>query len=239
MPQIGQLLHITASFASPVMWVFEDPHNVGWNVPTGSMLGNGFAWGQQSHLLAWIFWVCGVDNLIPQQVYCSMNHCSTTGADIAHSATITCANQVVFNVSGTALLPGSEYAATRVGKQVRIQIYGSQGALFYEGDDERADSGRLEFRGTNGDASHQILYNSFQFENATTQGCGPESVADFVQMCCDTNYHNHHDDNNSSSSSSQNVHNCANARVGLRTVQTLEAMYRSHATKSVVQVRES
>ena len=41
MHRIGRLRHITASFASPVMFIFEDPANKGWNEPSGTMLGNG------------------------------------------------------------------------------------------------------------------------------------------------------------------------------------------------------
>mmetsp|Transcript_4991 Transcript_4991/g.6503 ORF Transcript_4991/g.6503 Transcript_4991/m.6503 type:complete len:397 (+) Transcript_4991:157-1347(+) len=234
MPKIGTLLHVSSSFASPVMWVFEEPKNTGWNVPTGTMQGNGFAWGQQSHLLAWIYFVCGVDDLKPLKVFCNMNHTPKTGADISHSACISCVNNVVFNLSGTALLPGSEYAHVRIGKQVRIQIYGSKGAILYEGDDEFPDSGKLEYRAADG--STEVLHDSFQFENATTEGCGPESVANFVQMCCSGS---NGGTKKGGVSGTNEIYNCADARVGLRTVQTLEAMYRSHASQSLVDIRDT
>lgn len=37
---------VSAFFASPLSWIFDDPANTGWNEPDGSeeMLGNGFAW---------------------------------------------------------------------------------------------------------------------------------------------------------------------------------------------------
>ena len=37
---------VSAFFASPLSWIFDDPANTGWNEPddSGEMLGNGFAW---------------------------------------------------------------------------------------------------------------------------------------------------------------------------------------------------
>jgi hypothetical protein len=50
-----------------------------WNEPSGSMLGNGFGWGQMAHPLAWLF---RVTSLQPLTVSCVMSHCRETGADI-------------------------------------------------------------------------------------------------------------------------------------------------------------
>ena len=76
---IGDLRHVTASFVSPLTWIFEDPSNVGWNKPSNNMLGNGFAWGQSSHILSWIYHVTKLD---PKKVFCVMTHSEITGADV-------------------------------------------------------------------------------------------------------------------------------------------------------------
>ena len=104
---IGDIRHITAFFASPLMWIFDDPDNKGWNEPQGNMQGNGFAWGQSCHLLGWIFQVC--PNLVPEAVFCAMNNSEKTGADIAHAATIICKGNAIMSVSGTTLLPGNAH----------------------------------------------------------------------------------------------------------------------------------
>lgn len=39
--RIGRIRHVTAFFASPLMWIFDDPGNRGWNEPTEGMIGNG------------------------------------------------------------------------------------------------------------------------------------------------------------------------------------------------------
>lgn len=148
-----------------------------------------------------------------------MNHLETTGADIAHSASIMCNDDVVMSLSGTTLMPGSQYAKEQIGKQVRIQLFGTKGAMFYEGDDAHPSSGKLVFRSPDGTA--EILEDSFAFESIET--C-PESVEQFVQLCA------------SSKTDDDKNPNCSNAMVGLRTVQTLEAMYRSHASQSLVDV---
>ena len=47
---------------SPLLFLFDDPRNTGWVKPTGTMVqsdgsGNGFGWGQLSHLLGWVLFV--------------------------------------------------------------------------------------------------------------------------------------------------------------------------------------
>jgi hypothetical protein len=50
---------------SPLMFLFDDPANDGWVKPSGTMVqpdgsGNGFGWGQASHVLAWVLHVGGL-----------------------------------------------------------------------------------------------------------------------------------------------------------------------------------
>ena len=214
---IGSIRHINASMASPLSWLFGHPGNLGWNEPTEGMLGNGFAWGQSSHLLAWVYEVTG-DEVNPQHVYCAMNHSETSGADLSHSATIRCGNAIVMSLSGTCLLPGNEHGDPPVGKEIHIQIYGSDGALFYIGNDHDPSSGRLELRRGKNDTSGEegsvkVFCGElgFHFENTDKDGTGPESLQSFISACLGR----------------KNYCKGASSQVGLKSIQTLDAMYRS------------
>ena len=183
--RLGKICHVSASFASPLKWIFHDPENDGWNKPTGNMLGNGFGWGQSSHLLAFLFHI--LPDLNPVNVYCRMTHSKTTGADIAHSATVECLDlkskeTVVMNVSGTSLLPGNQYSNPPIAKLVQIDVYGEDGSLHYSGNDLDPSSGSLDFRATNG--SVEVLCDRFEFEAYDNEHYGPESIQNFVELCC-------------------------------------------------------
>ena len=215
---IGEIRHITGFFASPLSWIFEDPSNKGWNEPTpGLMLGNGFSWGQQSHLLSWIYHVSG-PSLKPECVFCTMGYSHKTGADVSHSATIQCNNGATFSLSGTSLLPGNAHSDPPVAKQIKIKIYGSKGALIYMGDDRDKNSGRLELR-IGGEEAGEREGNievyceelGFLFEELDQDGIGPQSLQNFIAACL----------------GEKDYYNGADSLVGLKSVQTLDAMYRS------------
>ena len=227
--KIGSVKHITAFFASPLTSIFEDPANKGWNEPDDGMLGNGFAWGQSSHLFAWLFHVC--PDLQPTDVFCSMVHSAKTGADVSHSATIRCKKGTsnsdddqeefsVLSVSGTSLLPGDAHSDPPVGKQIQIKIFGSDGALLYQGDDRNPNSGQLELRDPSGRV--EVLHPEFVFENLDHDGLGPESLQNFVQLCA--------------GNSKDDIYVGANVTDGLRTIQVIEAMYRSQHSQRQEQV---
>ena len=219
---IGDIRHITAFFASPLMWIFDDPDNKGWNEPQGNMQGNGFAWGQSCHLLGWIFQVC--PNLVPEAVFCAMNNSEKTGADIAHAATIICKGNAIMSVSGTTLLPGNAHSNPPVGKKIFIHIYGTKGALLYDGNDLDCMSGKLELRQDAVNDGHPKFpcgeEVGFDFENIAQNGNGPESIQAFLDACSGKN----------------DYYIGADSMLGLRTVQTMEAMYRSNASKELEQV---
>jgi predicted dehydrogenase len=211
--RLGRIRHITAFFAAPLKWLFDDPANRGWNEPSDGMLGNGFAWGQSSHLFAFLYHIC--PNLQPVDVFCTMAHSEKTGADISHSATIRCSDgkekeYVVMSVSGTSLLPGSEYSDPPISKRINIEVFGDEGSLCYKGNDRESSSGRLEIR--RNDGSIEVLHETFHFENTSPDGLGPESLQLFVQLCC----------GNWDRSLGSDV------MEGLRSIQTIDAMYRSH-----------
>jgi hypothetical protein len=77
---------VAAFFAAPLKWLFNNPAMKGWNEATDGMLGNGFAWGKLSPLFAFLYHVC--PDLQPVDVFCTMMHLETTGADVSHLATI-------------------------------------------------------------------------------------------------------------------------------------------------------
>ena len=232
---IGTVRMVTAMFASPLMWIFDDPSNKGWNEPSHGMVGNGFGWGQSSHLLGWVFHVLGAERLIPRTVHCVMTHSAKTGADICHAAIITCTHNggslrrnidgttgnssappVILSLSGTCLLPGCEHGEgdDTVGKQIQISIFGTDGSIQYAGDDSDPTSGSLEVRlssrhGKLG-SNQSSPDTGFHFENTDTDGTGPESLQSFIDACNGLEYYKG-----------------AGSLLGLRTVQVLDAMYRS------------
>lgn len=213
---IGDIKHVTAFMGSPLIWIFDDTKNKAWNEPSGTMIGNGFAWGQSSHILAWIFHVTGLD---PSKVFCAMNHSDKTGADVSHSATIICECGSNMSLSGTTLIPGNAHSDPPVGKLIRIKIFGSKGAIVYSGDDRDLNSGRLEFRKLDGSIEEMLPGKGFLFENTDDQGYGPESLQSFLNACIGKNFVE-----------------AANSACGLKTVKTIDAMYRSSISFNVESV---
>ena len=208
--KIGTVRHVTAFFASPLSWIFDDPAQKNWNEPDDEMIGNGFAWGQSSHLLSWIYHVCGND-VKPKKVFCTMDHSEATGADISHSATIICQQPGVnMSISGTTLLPGNAHSEPPVAKQIRIKIFGTEGAIIYTGNDRDSISGKLELRKKCGSA--EIPCDNFLFENLDQDGTGPESLQSFIDACLGR----------------EDYYIGADSIVGMRSVQTIDAMYRSN-----------
>lgn len=212
--RIGKVKHIKAMFAAPLKSVFEDPENKGWTEPSEGMDGNGFGWGQSTHLFAFLFHVC--PDLVPERVYCDMVHSEATGADISFSATITCQDGAIIGASGTTLLNGDAHSDPPVGKRVMVEIYGDKGSVFFSGVDLEPKSGRLELYDEDGNM--EVLHEEFAFENLTSQ---PESLQGFVELC-----------------RGGDVYEGATVEVGLRAVQTVEAMYRSNKTSQVEQVQD-
>jgi predicted dehydrogenase len=211
--KLGTIRHVTAFFASPLSWIFDDPSHTGWNEPTGGMLGNGFGWGQQTHVVAWIWHVTGLQ---ATTVYCQMTHSETTGADVAQAATITCTNGAVVSISGTSVLPGHAHSDPPVGKRVVLEIYGSKGALLYSGIDTDPSSGKLEL--VDPDGKSEIVCDSFLFEDLDNTGIGPASLQSWIAAC----------------QGKDDYENGADSALGLQTIQTVAAMYESHATKQVI-----
>mmetsp|Transcript_8108 Transcript_8108/g.17556 ORF Transcript_8108/g.17556 Transcript_8108/m.17556 type:complete len:586 (+) Transcript_8108:157-1914(+) len=269
--EIGKIRHISASMNGPLMWLFDDPKNHSWVSKTpwktgtfpskeeenaadekAAMHGNGYAWGQIAHILAWIYQVVGADDVaVPREVYCTMRHAVNTGADVALVAVITCLDGVVFSLTGTALLPGSQYADPPIGKQIRIELYGDSGCLTYGGDDRLPESGRLELRktapgkATDGQSefpcsdrnwSEQLggelatnLKDGFYFEDGEQSGTGPGSMKAFLDAC--TTSSSQYFEGKDPSSPADN-----DSLIGLRTVQIIDCMYRSSISGNVEKI---
>jgi predicted dehydrogenase len=226
----------------PLMWLFDDPKNEAWVTKYPSMNGNGYAWGQLAHVLAWIYNVLGAgtakdDTAIPTKVYCNMTHAPNTGADVSLAAVITCKDGITFSLDGTALLPGSQYADPPIGKHIRVEMFGTKGSLMYKGDDKKPETGRLELRKSAAGkddgrseypcAKEEGVDDGFFFEDGDPSGTGPGSMKAFLDACrtsskrFDNSLVEHVDENDDETA----VVN--DSLVGLRTVQIIDAMYRS------------
>ena len=281
----------------PLMWLFNDSANHAWvsKTPwkTGSttpdevenahntdeqqrpMIGNGYAYGQIAHVLAWIYAVLGtgetkkqdnvadnddhtntnkIDIAIPTKVYCNMSHAVNTGADISFAAVITCHDGVTFALSGTALLPGSQYADPPIGKHINIEMFGEEGCLLYCGDDRIPESGRLELRKTaigkkedgqsifpcsdnERDWSTQLgdeLKDGFYFEDGEQDGLGPGSMRVFLDACRNSAMQYARGMQHDMHTTTTSVVN--DSLIGLRTVQVIDAMYRSSISGNVEEI---
>ena len=180
---IGKVEHVACAMHSPLLWLFDDPANVGWTRPTGSMRGNGFAWGQLSHLLAWVLQCTG---LRPVDVSCSMVFSPNSGADMHDAAVFSCENGASISLTGTGAVPGnahgddSDESHPHSGKHVSVRVFGDAGSLVYEGDDQDPSSGDLVVLTRSGD---RRVEPGFLFENYEDTGTGPESVQAFIKAC--------------------------------------------------------
>ena len=153
-----------------------------------------------------------------------MSHAPNTGADISFAAVINCNDGVTFSLAGTALLPGSQYADPPVGKLIKIELFGEEGSLMYGGDDKIPQSGRLELRkkaAGKEDGKVEYMSDGFYFEDGEQEGTGPGSMKAFLDACRASSMHCCQGKRTSSST----VKN--DSLIGLRTVQIIDAMYRS------------
>jgi predicted dehydrogenase len=208
---VGEVEHVNCYMGSPLLWLFDDPSNIGWTKPSGTMTGNGFGWGQLSHTLAWVYQVTG---LTPKSVFANMHFSKRSGADLYDSATILCTNGATVSVQGVATLPGKNPVAS---KQITNQVFGSEGFIEYSGDDQDPLSGNLLLRRHDG---HTETHEGFLFENYEDTGMGPESLCAFVDGC----------------RGDTGVWNGCDADIGVRTVVTIDAMYKSAATGLAITV---
>lgn len=257
--QIGNIRHISASMNGPLMWLFNNASNHSWVSRTpwsktedllaedqadrrAPMTGNGYAYGQIAHILAWIYAVLGAgdrtateDIAAPKKVYCNMSHAPNTGADISFAAVITCHDGVTFSIGGTALLPGSQYADPPVGKHISIELFGDKGSLHYCGDDQKPETGKLELRKEDGQSEFPCSdhpQDGFYFEDGEEKGSGPDSMKAWLDACClsSSQYSRGKDVD------IRQIPPVNDALIGLRTVQVIDCMYRSSKSGNVEEI---
>jgi hypothetical protein len=192
------------------------------------MQGNGFGWGQLSHTFAWIFKTTG---LTPYCVYASVQFSEdTTGADMYESITITCEDGATINVSGVGGIPDAGF------KVVGNWIFGTQGMLDYsglagsssketdiagdgeheeeKGKEQKNGKGKVEQKGSClevwGQDGNRTVGPPVEFEHLGQTGNGPGSLDAFVRACNELPFY------------------CGSGvEEGLKTVGTIDAMYRS------------
>lgn len=206
---IGTVRHVTAFFGVNLGWLFDDPANTGWVEPSGSMVGNGFCWGQLSHTLAWIY---KSTNLHPAKVFAFLGHSTKTRADTFCTIGITCECGALISISGNAYVPGDR-------KVVDNFIVGTKGTLRYSGlagefSSKEGNSGRMEWNFFDPNTPPRVI-DGFEFENlekgvGENGGKGPESVHEFINGCRGLPYYNG-----------------ADATIAMWASLTIDAIYRS------------
>lgn len=208
--RIGLIQHVSCYMGNSLLWLFEDPANSGWCFPNGKMTGNGMAWGQLSHTLAWVLRVA---NLTPVSVIAEMNHSEKTGADMYDAALIRCSNGAIICLQGVATLAGEKPKGggdeRPSGKQAEHRIFGSDGYIAYNGVDTKKESGSLVLRRHDGDCEE--LPGGFDWEDGDQDGIGPESLQAFIAGC----------------RGDANVWNGTDADIGYKVVCVIDGMYRS------------
>merc|ERR1719189_124165 len=142
--ELGAINHVLCVMYSPLLGLFDDPKNEGWVKPTGTMVqsdgsGNGFGWGQLSHLFAWVVMVGALD---VQEVTAMTHRSEKSGADLMDAALIRCLGNVSISLSGGCGWPGNQWAES-TGKWFDIKMFGTKGVLMYSGEDTKPGSGRL------------------------------------------------------------------------------------------------
>ena len=129
------------------------------------------------------------------------------------AAVIRCADGASICFSGAASVPGNAHATTNdnvhsVGKHISVRVFGSEGLVTFEGDDQTPSSGRLVV--SRRDGGPPTVVDGFLFENYEAEGTGPESLHAFIDAC---NGREHFVG--------------VGHEVGLDVVRVLDAMYRS------------
>jgi predicted dehydrogenase len=199
---IGEIKHIHAYFGVNLGWLFEDPASTGWHMKTGNMIGNGFSWGQLSHTVSFIL---KTTNLTPAKAFAFTSNSDVTDADIYVAISIKCTNGATISISGVGVCPSLKNK-----KEIDNIIIGSKGRIRYHGlmncDNHDDDNGSLEISLNDGEST---IIDGFEFENLSVTP-GPESIHNFIAGLMGKEYYDG-----------------ANCLIGLKTVATIDAIYRS------------
>lgn len=115
--ELGDVHHVLCVMYSPLMYLFDAADNPGWTQPTGGMVGNGFGWGQLSHVLGWVLHVGGLD---VSEVTAITHKSATSGADLTDAALIRCTaagKPASISLSGGCAWPGNEHGDPPTGER--------------------------------------------------------------------------------------------------------------------------
>lgn len=133
--RIGQVRHAVCQMGSALDDLFSGkpmletadhlfrPPATTWSDPDNA---GGYAWGQMSHSLGWLFYVA---DLTFESVYCMAGK-SETGVDLYDAAIARATNGATVSLSGSATVP------KHVGMHMDIRLYGTEGMIVF--DNERA-----------------------------------------------------------------------------------------------------
>lgn len=168
---IGEIEHVACAMASALEDLFAGapmietadhlfrPPPSTWADPARA---GGYAWGQMSHSLAWVYHVAG---LAPAQAFCFAGK-SPAGVDYYDAAAVRFANGATMSASGAATVP------KHCGFQLDIRLFGSEGEIMFDVERER-----LELRRRDG--KDQVV----DLQPGSTAYNGAEPVRRFIAIC--------------------------------------------------------
>ena len=141
--RIGGVRHIVCQMGSPLHdllagepmletadHLFRPPAST-WADPAKA---GGYAWGQMSHLLAWMIHVTG---LTVSEVYCASG-LSPSGVDFYDAATARASNGATIALSGASTVPKHK------GMHTDVRIYGSEGMILFDNQKARVELWRMD-----------------------------------------------------------------------------------------------
>ncbi len=145
------MLETTDHLFRPPASTWADPDKAG-----------GYAWGQMSHSLGWLFYV---SDLTFESVYCMAGQ-SKTGVDFYDAAIARATNGATVSLSGSATVP------KHIGMHMDIRIYGTEGMLVFDNERARLALYRL-------DGKDEVL----EITQEDTEYDGELPVTAFAALC--------------------------------------------------------
>ncbi|MGF1625081.1 MAG: Gfo/Idh/MocA family protein, partial [Alphaproteobacteria bacterium] len=142
---IGRIEHVTCVMATALEDLFAGapmletkdhlfrPPPSTWADPARA---GGYAWGQMSHSLAWVYHVAG---LTPAEAFCFAGK-SPAGVDYYDAAAVRFVGGATMAASGAATVP------KHCGFQLDIRLFGSEGELMFDVERERLELRRRDGR---------------------------------------------------------------------------------------------
>jgi predicted dehydrogenase len=210
--EIGEVRHIVCQMASALSDLFSGQPMVEtqgqlFRPPASTWAdpnnAGGYGWGQLSHALGVLF---ALADVAPSEVFAWMGR-SPSGADYYDAINVRFTNGATGVISGSATLPKASGAQHDRGKgyQIDIRIFGSEGTLLLDVERERCEIRRNDGRDT------MIPMKPGDGDYPATA-----PMAAFVDLIL-----------------GRSAENAMTGKLGLRTVQVLEAAYQSAAANGV------